>query len=147
VVKGIEPPIGYGPILTLSEIEAEMRNSRVKRTKTVCTYCAVGCSFDVWTRDRHILKIRTSAWPGEWDLDLREGQVCVGAHQLRRPAYDAAAAGWRGFPRGLVGRGPRCDEAKFKKILKEDGPDALAFIASSKCTNEESFLMQKLARR
>ena len=26
VVKGIEPPIGYGPILALSEMEAEMRN-------------------------------------------------------------------------------------------------------------------------
>jgi formate dehydrogenase major subunit len=37
-------------------------------------------------------------------------------------------------------------EKKFKQIRKEDGPDALAFIASSKCTNEESYLMQKLAR-
>ena len=27
VVKGIEPPIGYGPILALSEMEAEMRNA------------------------------------------------------------------------------------------------------------------------
>src|SRR5712691_3783861 len=41
VVKGIEPPIGYGPILALSEMEAEMRNHRTRRTKTVCTYCAV----------------------------------------------------------------------------------------------------------
>ena len=57
VVKGIEPNTGYGPILALSETEAEMRNLRVKRTKTVCTYCGVGCSFDVWTRDRHVLKI------------------------------------------------------------------------------------------
>ena len=35
---------------------------------------------------------------------------------------------------------------EFSRIKKEHGPDALAFIASSKCTNEESFLMQKLAR-
>jgi len=26
------------------------------------------------------------------------------------------------------------------------GPDSIAFISSSKCTNEESYLMQKLAR-
>jgi formate dehydrogenase major subunit len=38
------------------------------------------------------------------------------------------------------------DREKFKQIKKEHGPDALAFIASSKCTNEESYLMQKLAR-
>ena len=30
-------------------------------------------------------------------------------------------------------------ERTFKKIKAEHGPDALAFIASSKCTNEENF--------
>ncbi len=62
VVKGVEPPIGYGPILSLSEMEAHMRNERTKRTKTVCTYCAVGCTFEVWTKERHILKIEP--WHG-----------------------------------------------------------------------------------
>jgi formate dehydrogenase major subunit len=78
-VKGIEPPIGYGPILALSEMEAAMRSKRTKRTKTVCTYCAVGCTFEVWTRDRHILKMEA----GKRNLHLREGQVCVGTYQLR----------------------------------------------------------------
>ena len=35
---------------------------------------------------------------------------------------------------------------EFTRIKNTYGPDALAFIASSKCTNEESYLMQKLAR-
>ena len=35
---------------------------------------------------------------------------------------------------------------RFAEIKAESGPDALAFISSSKCTNEESYLMQKLAR-
>ena len=37
-------------------------------------------------------------------------------------------------------------QEKFTSIRAEHGPDALAFIASSKTTNEESYLMQKLAR-
>src|SRR5271156_818664 len=57
IVKDVEPEMGYGAILKLSEAESAMRQSRVRRTKTVCTYCGVGCSFDVWTKDRHILKI------------------------------------------------------------------------------------------
>ena len=57
VVKGIEPEMGYGAILQVSEMESHMRESRIKRTKTVCTYCGVGCSFDIWTKDRHILKV------------------------------------------------------------------------------------------
>ena len=59
-VKELEPETGYGPILALSTGESAMRELRVKKTKTVCTYCGVGCSFDVWTRDRHILKIEPS---------------------------------------------------------------------------------------
>jgi len=39
VVKGIEPELGYGSILRVSEVEAAMRESRIRRTKTVCTYC------------------------------------------------------------------------------------------------------------
>src|SRR5206468_4441175 len=35
---------------------------------------------------------------------------------------------------------------RFSEIKTNHGPDALAFISSSKCTNEESYLMQKLAR-
>src|SRR5207244_1651350 len=52
----VEPEMGYGGILKVSEAEAAMRESRIRRTKTVCTYCGVGCSFDVWTKDRHMLK-------------------------------------------------------------------------------------------
>ena len=47
VVKGVEPQTGYGAILKLSEAESHMRESRIRRTKTVCTYCGVGCSFDI----------------------------------------------------------------------------------------------------
>jgi formate dehydrogenase major subunit len=52
----------------------------------------------------------------------------------------------------LVFRAASWDEAlglvakKFSEIKQEHGPDGLGFIASSKCTNEEAFLMQKLAR-
>src|ERR1019366_6852403 len=35
---------------------------------------------------------------------------------------------------------------KFAEIKTRSGPDSLAFISSSKCTNEESYLMQKFSR-
>ncbi|MBC7773019.1 MAG: (2Fe-2S)-binding protein, partial [Pyrinomonadaceae bacterium] len=57
LVKQVEPEAGYGAVLRISEAEAAMRESRIRRTKTVCTYCGVGCSFDVWTKDRHILQV------------------------------------------------------------------------------------------
>ncbi len=146
VVKGIEPPIGYGPILALSEMEAEMRKERVKRTKTVCIYCAVGCSFEVWTRDRHILKIEPTHGPANGISTCIKGKFAWGhinsddrlVHPLLRDGDTFREITWD-EALDIV-------EAKFKQIKQDHGPDALAFIASSKCTNEESYLMQKLAR-
>ena len=36
--------------------------------------------------------------------------------------------------------------AGSRRSRRKHGPDSIAFISSSKCTNEESYLMQKLAR-
>jgi formate dehydrogenase alpha subunit len=39
----------------------------------------------------------------------------------------------------LIGR-------RFREIRQQHGPDSLSFISSSRCTNEENYLVQKLAR-
>src|SRR6202040_3832088 len=150
VVKGVEPETGYGAILKLSEAESHMRANRIRRTKTVCTYCGVGCSFDVWTdawsRDRHILKVE----PAE---GLANGvSTCVKG----KFAWDFVNSPDR-LTKPLIREGDRFREAswdealnlvarRFQEIKDRSGADALAFIASSKCTNEEAYLMQKLSR-
>jgi formate dehydrogenase major subunit len=150
IVKAIEPDTGYGTILKVSEAEAAMRESRIRRTKTVCTYCGVGCSFNIWTKDRHILKVEPSDGPANgistcikgkfaWDFVnssdrltkplIRE--VHADGHRFRETSWDEAL--------DLVAR-------RMTEIKAANGPDSLSFISSSKCTNEESYLMQKLAR-
>jgi formate dehydrogenase major subunit len=146
VVKGIEPETGYGAILKLSEAESHMRELRIRRTKTVCTYCGVGCSFDVWTKDRHILKVEPQDGPTNgistcvkgkfgWDFvnspDRLTKPLVREGGKFREASWDEAL--------DLVAR-------KFVEIKAKNGPDSLAFVSSSKCTNEESYLMQKLAR-
>ena len=146
MVKGVEPGTGYSPILALSDMEAEMRHQRVKRTKTVCTYCGVGCSFDVWTRDRKVLKIEPAHGPANgistcvkgkfgWDFINAPDRL---VKPLLRQGDTFVEISWDAALDLIV--------EQFTKIKTEHGPDALAFIASSKCTNEESYLMQKLAR-
>jgi len=146
IVKGVEPETGYGAILKVSDADHAMREHRIRRTKTVCTYCGVGCSFDIWTKDRHILKVVPEHGPANgistcikgkfgWDFVnstdrlttplIREGET------FRPASWDEALS--------LIGR-------RLTEIKAASGPDAIGFIASSKCTNEESFLMQKLAR-
>ena len=146
VIKGVEPDTGYGMILKVSEAESAMRESRTRKTKTVCTYCGVGCSFDVWTRGRHILKVEPGEGPTNgistcvkgkfgWDFvnssDRLTTPLIREGDKFREATWEEALA--------LVAR-------RFTEIKAKNGPDALAFISSSKCTNEESYLMQKLAR-
>jgi formate dehydrogenase major subunit len=146
LVKGIEPDLGYGSILQVSEVEAAMRESRIRRTKTVCTYCGVGCSFDVWTKDRHILKVEPLEGPANGISTCVKGKF----------GWDYVNDKDR-LTKPLIREGDRFREAswdealdlvatKLTELQTKHGPDSLAFIASSKCTNEEAYLMQKLAR-
>jgi formate dehydrogenase major subunit len=146
VVKAIEPEVGYGAILKLSETEATMRKSHTKITKTVCTYCGVGCSFDIWTKGRHILKVEPAHGPANGVSTCIKGKF--GWDYVNSPAR---------LTKPLIREGDKFREAtwdealnlvarRFAEIKAANGPDALAFISSSKCTNEESYLMQKLAR-
>jgi formate dehydrogenase major subunit len=146
VVKAIEPEMGYGAIMQVSQTEAKMREERIRKTKTVCTYCGVGCSYDVWTKDREILKIEPLHG------DANQISTCVKGKfgwdyvnhkdRLQRPL----------IREGKAFRETTWDEAlslvttKLGQIKGQHGPDAIAVIVSSKATNEDGYLMQKFAR-
>jgi len=146
VVKGVEPETGFGSILQVSEAEHAMREHRIRRTKTVCTYCGVGCSFDVWTKDRHILKVAPEHGPANGISTCVKGKFGWGhinsedrlTTPLIREGGKFRPSSWE-EALGLVAR-------RLLEIKAKDGADSLGFISSSKCTNEESYLMQKLAR-
>ncbi|HVJ04478.1 MAG TPA: formate dehydrogenase subunit alpha [Candidatus Saccharimonadales bacterium] len=145
-VKGVEPSMGFSPILEVSQVEAAMRAQRIRKTKTVCTYCGVGCSFDIWTKDREILKVEPFAGPANgistcikgkfgWDYTNHEDR-------LRTPLIRDG----EGFREASWYEALELIATRFAETKRKYGPDALAFVSSSKCTNEESYLMQKLAR-
>ncbi|WP_206919095.1 formate dehydrogenase subunit alpha [Alicyclobacillus suci] len=145
LTKKVEP--GYSSIFAVSEVEAELREARIKKTKTVCTYCGVGCSFDVWTKDRKILKVEPNM-----EAPANQISTCVKG----KFGWDFVNSNER-IVEPLIRRGDAFypatwDEAldyiaeNLKRIKEENGPDAIAYISSSKTTNEENYLMQKLAR-
>src|SRR5699024_8951292 len=146
VTKKAEP--GYGPLFAVSVTEASMREERIENTKTVCTYCGVGCTFDVWTKDRKVLKVEP-----QQDSPANGISTCVKG----KFGWDYVNSEER-LTKPLIREGDsfvevEWDEAlgytakRFADIKTEKGSDALGFIASSKATNEESYAMQKLARQ
>ncbi|HLS08075.1 formate dehydrogenase subunit alpha [Lentibacillus sp.] len=146
VTKKVET--GYGALMAVSDTEASMREERIEKTKTVCTYCGVGCTFDVWTKDRKILKVEPQA-----DSPANGISTCVKG----KFGWDYVNSDER-LTKPLIRDGEsfvevEWDEAldytakRFSEIKADKGADALGFIASSKATNEESYVMQKLARQ
>jgi predicted molibdopterin-dependent oxidoreductase YjgC len=116
---------------------------------TTCPYCGVGCQIDLHMRDEVIFRVT-----GRYDNQVNFGNLCVKGRfgydfvhspdrlemPLVRPsrAAEPVPSSW--------------DEAldlvasRLAAIRREHGPESIAVLSSAKCTNEENYLLQKLAR-
>jgi formate dehydrogenase major subunit len=148
LVKEVEPTTGYLPLYALSDAEATARRAATTTSKTVCTYCGVGCSFDVETRGREVLRVQP-----QHEGPANSISTCVKG----KFGWDYVNADDR-LTRPLVRRDGRFVETSWdealdvvarglRSIVEQHGSDAVAVIGSSKATNEESYLTQKLARQ
>ncbi len=127
---------------------------------TTCSYCGVGCQLDMSIRSGRIIRVTTSR-----ESSVNSLQACVKgrygydfvhhADRLKRPQVRRCLI--EGKPRPSGGRGDwipvdwetalNLVADKFREIKVSSGPDAIAVLASAKCTNEENYLMQKFARQ
>ncbi|MEM3972520.1 MAG: formate dehydrogenase subunit alpha [Saccharolobus sp.] len=137
----------FSLLMTFSELEAKARETQIKKTKTVCIYCGVGCSFEVWTKGRKILKIEPkpespangilTCVKGKfgWDFVNSENRITKPlireGDKFREVSWDVAIS--------YIAK-------RLKEIRDKYGPDSIGFIASDKMSNEEAYLLQKLAR-
>ncbi|MDN7242261.1 formate dehydrogenase subunit alpha [Planococcus sp. N028] len=146
LVKDVEP--GYSGILAISDAEAAMRHTRMKKTKTVCTFCGVGCSFEVWTKDREILKIQPVS-----EAPANQISTCVKG----KFGWDFINSDKR-ITTPLIRQGDEFVEATWEEALdlvasklggykRDYGKDAIGVISSSKITNEDNYVLQKIARQ
>ncbi len=147
-VKSLEPFLGMGPVMGISNIESKLRESQIRKTKTVCTFCGVGCSFEMWTKGRKILKVQPSP-----ESPANGISTCIKG----KFGWDFVNSNER-LTTPLIRENGKFRKAKWDEAistvasrlvdLKEKyGGDSLMFIASSKGTNEESYLVQKMARQ
>ena len=114
---------------------------------TVCPYCGTGCGMLLEVSGGRLIGVLPQK-----GHPVSDGSLCVKgwvSHEfvgserrlrsplvrkgdsLERTSWDDAV--------GLVAE-------KLKTTFTEHGPDSAAFICSAKCTNEENYLVGKLAR-
>lgn len=118
-----------------------------RSVRTVCAYCGVGCNLDIHLKEGEIEAITPTV-----DAAVNAGHACVKGRfafayvnhpdrltsPLLRKEGDLVAVSW--------------DEAldytaeRLNAIKEKYGVQAIGGVSSSRCTNEENFLMQKFMR-
>jgi formate dehydrogenase major subunit len=114
---------------------------------TTCTFCGVGCGLYLETSGNQIV----GAYPSV-SHPSNQGRICVRGwhvhevssspdrlkHPLLRKNGQLQEVSWDEALGFIAG--------KMKAIRDEHGPNALGFLNSPRCSNEESYLLQKFAR-
>jgi len=119
------------------------------KVRTTCPYCGVGCQLDLNVDPKRNCIVRVTSEPG---IVPNDGNTCVkgrfGFHFIHSPER---------LTKPLIRENGAFREATWEEALAltgsrlaairdKYGPDGLAFLSSCRCSNEENFLMQKIAR-
>ena len=120
-----------------------------KSTVTTCAYCGVGCAFNVETRGDEVVRMTPCK-----DGKANEGHACVKGRfafgysnhkdRITSPMIrDSIDEAWRevSWEEAI-----EFTASRFRQIQTEFGRDSIGGITSSRCSNEETYLVQKLVR-
>lgn len=134
------------PALAYGKPEKELA-----KVRTTCNFCGVGCQLDlnVDVEANRVVKA-TSPPPG---TTVNDGSLCVKGrfandfihHEDRLTTPLVRGEDGQLHPTTWEDALERTVTG-LQSIADEHGPDALAFVSSSRCTGEENYLLQKMAR-
>jgi formate dehydrogenase alpha subunit len=135
------------PTGALSEKRKSYRGAISTTASTICPYCGCGCGITFYVKDNRIVR----AVP-DMDNSLNHSTLCVRGSY----GYDFVHSQERLVSPLIKENGEFVEVSwekaiknvaeQFTRINKEHGSDSMALFGSSKCTNEENYLIQKFAR-
>ena len=114
---------------------------------TTCPYCGVGCALNLHIKEDVVYKVTSP-----FDSLSNQGNLCVKG----RFGYDFIHSKDR-LTQPMMRKDGKLVPAKWDEamgyvaerlleIREKYGPDSIGFLVSAKCTNEENYLLQKVAR-
>jgi len=123
------------------------RAQDVAAVQTVCSYCGTGCSMNLHVRDGQVIRVTSDAL-----TQANHGNLCIkgkfGASFINHPDRLTTPL----IREGEAFRPASWDEAldlvaaRFLEIKAGHGTQAVGAFSSSRCTNEENYLLAKWAR-
>ncbi len=135
------------PTSAISDVFQSKAIVATQKTRTICTYCGVGCNLEVATKGGAVLSIQAPV-----DAEVNYAHTCLKGRyafkfynhpdRLRTPLVRK---------NGVLTEST-WDEAydvivkELTRIRDSRGPNSIAGISSARGTNEENYLMQKFIR-
>jgi len=137
------------PTATLSEKSLIRLGQAEHSVVTTCAYCGVGCSFRAEMKGQELVRmVPNKEGPANRGHSCVKGRFALGyaTHKDRilKPMIRAKISDpWREVSwEEAINHAA----AEFKRIQARHGRDAVGGITSSRCTNEETYLVQKFVR-
>lgn len=153
--------VAYCPTGALDNKMSMISGQPDKTVTTTCTYCGVGCNFDLQVKNNRIIRVVSNP-----DSQVNGMHLCVKGRygydfvhhpdRLTKPMV-------RAYLLNAESRTNKQDRGdwvevdwdtalnitaqKLVQIQETHGPDSIGLLSSAKCTNEENYLVNKLARQ
>jgi formate dehydrogenase alpha subunit len=114
---------------------------------TTCPYCGCGCQMLLEVLDGKLIGTHPIKTAG-----MNEGKLCIKGWKVHEFVHSEERLTVPLIKSNGAFREASWDEAltlvaeKLSTIRDQHGPDALGFLSSARCTNEENYLVQKIAR-
>ena len=125
------------------------REWEVTKTRTTCPHCAVGCQMDLVVKDGRIVDAQAAAGPSNRSMLCVKGRsgsfdFVHAPDRITTPLVKNAQTGK--FEPASWDDALNLVAERFAAIRDENGGDALAAFACSRSTNEDVYMLQKMAR-
>jgi formate dehydrogenase alpha subunit len=135
------------PTGAIAEKDSPYTGTPAETVTTVCPYCGCGCSITLGIKDGQVVQSRPAP-----DSPVNPGTLCVRGsygydfiHSTER-LESPMIKGEEGFRKATWDEALSLAADELKRIKKEHGANALAVFGSTRCTNEENYLLQMFAR-
>jgi predicted molibdopterin-dependent oxidoreductase YjgC len=137
------------PVGAIVKTDRKYASEPDRRVNSVCSYCGVGCGLTYEIEGNRIARVAP-----EPDSATSGGTLCTRGHfwydyvnspdrlqcpMVRDNSGNLANATWDEVLDGVV--------SGLVEIHQSHGPNSIGFITAGKTTNEEAYLLQKIARQ
>ncbi len=137
-----------GALADKKAMRAENDPGEIKKTRSVCPYCGVGCSVDLLSKDDRLVGVQPAmdgpanqgalCIKGQFAFDFVQHNDRLGSPLIRNEAGELEKTSWEiALDRAADG---------FREAMKTHGRQSIYGVASGRTPSEADYMMQKFIR-